>query len=507
MTVSATETELKFDAGADLVLPGLDSLPGVARAEAPREDLLIAEYFDTADLRLLRAGITLRRRSGGLDAGWHLKLPAGAHSRTEIRLPLGDQDDEVPGELVSLVRSRTRQLPLRPVARLATRRLTITLVDARGEKLAEVADDEVTATRPEDSVPDLHWREIEVELAGGSEQLLDAAAQRLREAGLRPSAQSAKLQRVLGTMPARSARPELTSASPAYQLVIAYLAANTEELARLDPLVRRDEPDALHQMRVATRRLRSALRTFSSVLSGDMTAGLAAELQWLGGVLGQARDNEVQAERLRQHAADLGAELLVGPVAARIQAHFARSGSSARDAVLAALSSPRYDALLDGLDALIADPPLGPDAETAAGVALPASVLDSFAATRRRIRHARHAQPGSPRNVLLHRARRAAKRARYAAEAARPVAGQDAEAFARQMKTVQSVLGEYQDAVVGSGLARDLGIEAHLAGENAFSYGVLYGRELARQRELGRAARRVWRHASDERYRQWMRAG
>jgi CHAD domain-containing protein len=506
MTVSATEKELKFDAASDLVLPGLDGLPGVARVEPPREDLLIAEYFDTADLRLLRAGITLRRRTGGEDAGWHLKLPAGAHTRTEIRLPLGEPDDQVPDELANLVRARTRQVSLRPVARLTTRRRTTTLVDAHGDALAEVADDEVTATRPEDSASDLHWREIEVELAGGSDQLLDAAAQLLRDCGLRPSAHSAKLQRVLGSLPPRSPRPELTDCSPAYQLVIAYLAANAEELARLDPLVRRDEHDAVHQMRVATRRLRSALRTFGSVVSSDATAEVAGELQWLGSVLGQARDCEVQAERLQQQTADMGAELLLGPVSARIQAHFARAGSSAREAVLAALTSRRYDALLDALDGVIADPPLGPDAHKAAGRVLRASTLDSFAATRRRIRRARHAPPGYPRDVLLHRARRAAKRARYAAEAVTPVAGEDAEGFARQMKKVQSVLGEYQDTVVGSVLDRELGVEAHLAGENAFSYGVLYGRELARRRELGQAARRVWRHASRESYRQWMRA-
>jgi CHAD domain-containing protein len=508
MTVSATEKEVKFDAGADLVLPGLDGLPGVAHVEAPREDLLIAEYFDTADLRLLRAGITLRRRSGGTDAGWHLKFPAGPHTRTEIRLPLGQAGSQVPAELANLVRARIRQLPLRPAARLTTRRRTITLLDASGDALAEVADDEVTASRPEGSAPDLHWREVEVELAGGSEQLLDAAAALLRAAGLRPSGHSAKLQRVLGSLPPLRGRgQELTGSSPAYQLVVAYLATHAEELARLDPLVRRDQPDAVHQMRVATRRLRSTLQTFCGVISGEATAELAGELQWLGSILGQARDAEVQAQRMQQHAAEMDADLLIGPVAGRIQAHFAGASAAARDAVLAALSSHRYDVLLDALDAVIADPPLGPDAHAAAGSVLPPSVLDSFVTTRRRILRAWHAAPGGPTDVLLHRARRAAKRARYAAEAVTPVAGEGAARFARQMKNVQSVLGEYQDTVVGSALARDLGIEAHAAGENAFSYGVLYGRELALKRELGESARQTWRRAARRRYRQWMQAG
>ena len=89
MAPNANETEAKYDAPASVALPGLDDLPQVAGTSGPDKEQLEAEYYDTGDLRLIRAGITLRRRRGGHDAGWHLKLPVGPDTRREIRLPLG----------------------------------------------------------------------------------------------------------------------------------------------------------------------------------------------------------------------------------------------------------------------------------------------------------------------------------------------------------------------------------------------------------------------------------
>jgi len=123
----------------------------------------------------------------------------------------------------------------------------------------------------------------------------------------------------------------------------------------------------------------------------------------------------------------------------------------------------------------------------------------------RRVRRARHTQPGPARDVALHEARKSARRARYAAEAARPAAGPQARRFARQMKKVQSVLGDHQDAVIARYAARDLGIGAHLAGENAFTYGLLYEREAHRAERLQAAAGKTWQRASRSRYRKWMK--
>jgi CHAD domain-containing protein len=122
-----------------------------------------------------------------------------------------------------------------------------------------------------------------------------------------------------------------------------------------------------------------------------------------------------------------------------------------------------------------------------------------------RMRRARHAPLGQDRDVALHEARKSARRARYAAEAARPAAGKPARRFAKQMKKVQSVIGDHQDTVIARQAARELGIGAHLAGENAFTYGLLYERELHQAERLQAEARRVWKHASRPRYRTWMK--
>src|SRR5262252_2313714 len=121
MSVNVNETEAKYDAPAGASLPALDRLPQVADISGPQEQVLEAEYYDTDDLRLIRAGITLRRRSGGHDDGWHLKLPLGGDTRREIRRPLNGAA-QVPGELVSLVQVHTRGAPLAPITRMTTTR-------------------------------------------------------------------------------------------------------------------------------------------------------------------------------------------------------------------------------------------------------------------------------------------------------------------------------------------------------------------------------------------------
>jgi CHAD domain-containing protein len=538
MAVSANETEVKYEAAAAAELPPLDSLPQVAATDSA-EELLVAVYYDTDDLRLLRAGITLRRRSGGHDAGWHLKLPAGAHTREEIRLPSGGASDgaargaskgavrgagqgtsrgqRVPRELANLVRARSRGAPLVPVATVSTRRLAISLLDPAGQLLAEVADDHVTASRPQDPSSQEHWREVEVELAGGDGDLLVAADELLRRSGLTQSARSAKLERVLSSqLPPAADVPRPTATGPARHAIASYLAQQAEELAVLDPLVRRLRPDSVHKMRIATRRLRSTLRSFGAIIRLADTEHVAAELQWLGDVLGRARDAEVLAAHLHgrltqyaqleqyeqpEHAG--GAELL-GPVAARIDAHFERASAAARTSVQKALDSKRYLALLADLDALVADPPPGPDSDAVAGPALAAAVRHTYRATHRRMRRALATPPGRDRDTALHQARKAAKRARYAAEATAGVAGPDARQFARRMQQVQSVLGDHQDSVIARQLERRLGVEAHLAGENAFSYGLLYERDACEAGLLQDRAAAIWHKASRPRYRRWL---
>ena len=510
MSVSVNETEAKYEAEPDVVLPALDELPQVAATASAPVLLLVAVYYDTPDLRLLRAGITLRRRTGGEDAGWHLKLPVGGRTREEIRLPLDDQSASggsrrVPRELADLVRARTRGAALVPVASVSTRRQAISLLDPAGQVLAEVADDRVSAHREHDPSSAASWREVEVELAGGGADVLTAVDTVLRDHGLTVSTRSAKLERVLsGQLPPPAREPRLTAAAPAGVVIASYLAAQADELAALDPMVRRFRPDSVHKMRIATRRLRSTLRTFGSVIRDTDSEHVAAELKWLGDVLGRARDTEVLAAHLHAQREQTGVAQLLGPVAARIDSHFARTGAAARTGVLRALNSRRYTALLTDLEALIADPPLGPDGDAAAGSALVAAVAVVDRATRRRMRRAVASPPGQDRDVAFHQARKAAKRARYAAEAVTSVAGADASRFAEQMKQVQTVLGEHQDTVIARQLQRRLGLAADLAGENAFSYGMFYERDACEARLLQDLAATIWRKASRSRYRHWL---
>ena len=223
MATEVRETEKKYEFEPGAVLPDLDDLPGVAQESAMTDQKLDADYYDTADLRLIRAGVTLRRRRGGSDQGWHLKLPLNGASRREIQLPLG-RGRQVPAELARLVRAYARGETLRPVAKITTTRRGRALLDGAGESLAAVTTDDVTAQTMGESVTVTRWREVEVELTSGGPGLLAAADKRLRRSGLRPAGHAAKLERALaGQLPAADReRRHLTPGSAAGELALSY---------------------------------------------------------------------------------------------------------------------------------------------------------------------------------------------------------------------------------------------------------------------------------------------
>jgi inorganic triphosphatase YgiF len=201
------ETETKFDVGTDFVIPDLSGVVDGSGVTKPEVRLLAAHYYDTKDLRLAAAKITLRRRTGGPDAGWHLKLPADAGSRREMQAPLGDEDAGVPPQLTSLVAEQVGEEPLRVIAVLETRRTVRNLTGTGGETLAEVADDLVTGRLPgpgDAPGKPVTWHEVEVELVSGGPEILAAARSRLTAAGARPSSSPSKLARLLGTRTAGS---------------------------------------------------------------------------------------------------------------------------------------------------------------------------------------------------------------------------------------------------------------------------------------------------------------
>ena len=276
------EVERKFDVVEATVSPSFDGLSAVARVERLPTQTLDAVYFDTAAHDLARNRITLRRRTGGPDAGWHLKLPAGADARTEVRMPLTDSD-AVPDELRDVVLAIVRDRPLAPVARISTIRNVQMLYGADGAALAEFCDDQVTASAGPDD--EQHWREWELELAEDCDDvdLLTRLGNRLLDAGAAPAGHGSKLARVLDAVrPAADDEPAAAPADPIHRAV----AEQVAELVSWDRAVRADAYDSVHQMRVTTRKLRSLLK--ESEESFDLTddAWVLDELRQLAAILG-----------------------------------------------------------------------------------------------------------------------------------------------------------------------------------------------------------------------------
>src|SRR4051812_22163100 len=323
MTSGHLEVETKYDVDEAFVVPDVAGLTGVASVDVPVEHHLEAVYFDTADLRLLRARVTLRRRTGGPDAGWHLKLPAGT-ARRELHVPLGRAVKKAPTALLEPVAGVVRGEVPRPVATLHTRRVVTALRGPGGELLAEIADDTVTASVPPagpgSPIQVQAWREVEVELGVGDDALAAAVGERLTDAGARPSPSASKVGRVLGERLAEVAGPVPQDREPtdAGEFVLGALARQIAALQAADVLLRTDQPDAVHQIRVAARRLRSTLSAFRGVLDRAATGPIRDELSWMGGQLAEARDAEVALEHLRAVVRAQPDELVLGPVGARL---------------------------------------------------------------------------------------------------------------------------------------------------------------------------------------------
>jgi CHAD domain-containing protein len=503
--ITMRETERKYEGIEGLELLDPAGLLGVDTATGPDEQNLEAVYFDTADLRLVRAGVTLRRREGGSDEGWHLKFPAGKDSRDELRVPLGRSARRPPAELVALTRVYTRGGALAPVAELTTRRRRWVLADSRGRSLAELVDDHVRARTMGEQTTTVSWREVEVELGEhGQQALLDRIERRLLKAGAQRAGSASKLGRLLADrMPPSVATPSPAAARSAGDVVLAYLWEQVQQLRRYDPLVRQDAPDAVHQMRVAARRMRSALQAFGRVLDRDSTRELTEELKWVAGELGGARDAEVMAERFAAILAEFPDELKLGPVDAALTRTFERRQADAREVAIAALDSERYLALHDRIDALLAAPPVTARARGKAKRELPKSVRRTYRRVESSMADADR-QSGGQRDLALHETRKAAKRLRYATEAVEPTVGKPAARLRKRLKAVQELLGEHQDTAVARPVLRQLAVQAHLDGGNGFTYGLMYATEAARADQAENNLPTAWKQMRKRKNIAWL---
>jgi CHAD domain-containing protein len=243
--------------------------------------------------------------------------------------------------------------------------------------------------------------------------------------------------------------------------------------------VRTEQPEGVHDLRVACRRLRSILAAFRPVLDREHTEPLRAELQWVGAQLSGARDTEVALTHLRELVATQPVELVLGPVAARLRQTEVKDHQAGARRVTRTLTDRRYLRLLDALDALLAEPPV---TELAAAPA-PEQLADAVRRTGKRLRRAVAAAgevEGAERHERLHEVRKSAKRVRYTAEVAEAEFGEPATALIACTRQVQDLLGAAQDTVVTRDVAVRVGRAAFAAGENAWTYGRLHALEEAR---------------------------
>ena len=491
MVDQMTEVERKYDVAPEVRTPDLSELPGVVHVDPPLDLEQVATYFDTADLRLLAARMTLRHRTGGVDDGWHLKVPARDEGRDEIHLAASGSDEppEPPAALLDRVRGVVRDNPVTPVAVLRTRRRLVRLHGEAGV-LAEFCDDHVAAESPMEPSLTQEWREWEMELVQGSDELLTAAEPLLRDAGARPAASASKLARALAPMvPEQDSwrhRQEPGEASTTTELLSAYLAQHLARLQEEDSALRAGDREGVHKLRVAARRMRSALATYRPVLQPDSTTTLRADLKWLGGMLAEARDAQVLRERLTRLLDGQPEELVLGPVRSRLDDELRAKLKAGRVKVDAALNSGRYLRLLDRLEDFIEEPPANDEGRRRAHAALPDLLAKDLKRTHKRARSHADANP-EHHDLALHEVRKAAKRLRYAAESARPTFGKQAKRLASRAEALQTLLGEHQDSVVARPVLREIGVRAFLAGENGFTFGRLHALEEAHAGELERA--------------------
>lgn len=479
MSTSETrEIERKYAVPDNAPVPSVEDVGPIDAVRADDPLTLDATYFDTDGLALLNSKITLRKRVGGSDEGWHLKLPGDGYRR-ELHHRLTD-GDEVPGELLVHLHVALRGRTVAPVVRLTTSRTVFDLLDADGERLAELCDDLVTSTPQIEGAEPSRWREWEVELHDGDPKLLDAVEPVLLEAGASTDAGPSKLARALGAL---LPEPSPTAARPANPTIADvarhYLTGETTRLKEHDAGVRLHADDAVHQMRVAARRLRSVLSSYRRLIPGDLSQTLRGELKALADSLGGARDNEVMLARLLRLLDEQPADGVRGPVRERIVETLEQRYNDGHAEAMRFMTSQRYYSLLDSLDALVQEVEL-----TASGSMLASDgLVDVFdrdwKRLRKAVRHVESLHDRVEREEALHEVRKAAKRLRYGMDSISDEVGRPARRIAKAASAITEILGDHNDSVITSSVIGELAAQAFARGEDTFTYGRMQGIEDA----------------------------
>ena len=573
------EVEAKFSVSESTTVPDLTEIHGVASINSSEVHQLSAVYFDTDDLRLTRARITLRRRTGGNDAGWHIKFP-GTFGRLEIHGGLDDPgaDEQTPPPAVlGHVRALLRGRALQPIAQVDNERHVSYLNNDLGDVVGEFCDDHAATVSHLPGGARRQWREWEFELAEqlssqeAGWELLQSATRKLTEAGAFVSDSPSKLVTALGDSikyaPTPPVKAQLPADDPAHA-VLSAIEANADKIVEYDPKVRADEWDSVHQMRVATRELRSHMQTFEGILGGDVYLRIQKELKLLATILGKARDAEVIEERLATLIDTEAGQVVDEETKQELLADLGDVYAREHARVVAALDSDRYSLLLQSLENLLANPPLitaeaqqpldsqpeqpeQPESQVAeqgdhsdetstCSLKVPTDDLgetptsvegsapessespsadtdedptpqsesagsptaDKVDAVKVLLAHLdkAHAKavklhkkairewddqeiPIPEKEENFHDVRKAIKKLRYSAEAVGDATPVKTKKLYKACSKLQSVLGDFQDAVTSRDELLHRAQQAHLKGKDTFALGVLYQKEQALSRE------------------------
>ena len=467
---------LLFDVPESWTFPPLSGLLPADSQVVLATTQMSSTYFDTADRDLARVGLTVHRQRELADTEWQLSLPDDA----PIRAQSAGNGQQVPKQFRDLLLGARLGAALRPIAQLNTDQTVRQVMTAEGSTIAEIADSTLHATVFGDQAVLIGWRSIDI-TANGDQEFLVAGRRWLKHAGATPAPMSPPLARALqaDTHPADHGRPATMNG-----LVQNYLQQQYQALIRGDLGLRRGL-DVIHPTRVATRRFRSVLRVFD-LFDSAQAAALDAELAWYAGLLGAVRDRQVLRERLDGQVHALPAELVLGPVTARIDQELLAEELHARQDLAAAMAHRRYLALLRNVRDWASAPPWTEPTRPAKDIAH--YTQGAYRKLQRRLKQATKTND----DEALHRARKAGKRARYTSELAEPKLGKQARVMVKRATAFQDELGEHQDSVGAATVLRRLAAAAGTApGENGFTYGILWAHEQQRAQQARRHARKA----------------
>lgn len=483
------------------------TVPAAAGSETVDTDDFRVTYYDTRGLRWNLAGICLTRTTGSADPGWQLVMPTSGGDPVKLSVPLAGRGGRpIPAELLDRVQAWTRNHQVRPIVGLSIHRTTHSLAGSSRTLKVTGADTVMTArlAKITNSGRKALCREWVVQF---DNSVPESAATLYTDVGGSLATWSSPLDDALGRRPRRTIvvqTGELSRSSRSGDVLGVYFEAQRNALLQHDFPARHDEPDGVHKMRVATRRLRSALSTFRPLLEHRVTDPVRGELTWLGGRLGAARDAEVLRDRVLSGLPDDPHGSETGSVSDRIAIELHADHRVAQDRLARTLRSRRYFELLDRLDMMIAEFPLTALAEQPAGTVLTGMVRSAYRRLNRLVIIGPAAFGRAGLDPWFHEIRKAAKRLRYAAEALEPAFGEPARALAGAAEHLQGILGEHQDSVVAREVLHDIGIRVHDHGDSSATIELLHAREQARSNETAAAFTAAWDALTDQRLHTWL---